>query len=167
MARRLLAGRALANFNHVATTHGNKSLANYTRCIQAVTLGDFPQKSLQDQKRRMQGFLKKPRDMPMQKYIAGVIKINDYLKEFPSTIIGRNPTKLLGDELLDLLEFGIPIKWQGPMQVQNFEPTVRTLRDFQDFCKRLESAFDNPVTDNKSNKTSGEEYQETPSEQQQ
>ena len=53
LASWLLAGRALANFNHAATTYGNESLANYTRCIQAVTLGLFPQKSLQDQKRWM------------------------------------------------------------------------------------------------------------------
>ena len=43
------------------------------------------------------------------------------------------------------------------MQVQIFEPTARTLRDFQDFCKRLESALDDPPVDNKSNKTSGQE----------
>ena len=33
LAKQLLARRALANFNHIATTYGNKSLANYTRCI--------------------------------------------------------------------------------------------------------------------------------------
>ena len=33
LARRLLAVRALADFNHTATTNGNESLANYTRCI--------------------------------------------------------------------------------------------------------------------------------------
>ena len=94
LARQLLAGRALADFNHAATTHGNESLANYKRCIQAVTLGFPPQKDLQDQKRWMQRFLKKPRDIPVQEYIARVIKINDYLKEFPPTIVGRNTTKL-------------------------------------------------------------------------
>ena len=46
LARRLIAGHALANFNHTATTHGNKSIANYTRCIQAVIHGIFPQKAL-------------------------------------------------------------------------------------------------------------------------
>ena len=43
------------------------------------------------------------------------------------------------------------------MQVQNFELTAGTLRDFQDFCERLESALDKPVTDNKSNKMSWQE----------
>ena len=39
LARKLLAGRALAGFKHDSTTHNKKSLANYTRCIRAVTLG--------------------------------------------------------------------------------------------------------------------------------
>ena len=70
LARRLLSGRALADFDHAATANGNKSLPNYERCIQEVTLGVFPQKALQDQKRWMRRFLKKPRDMPVQDYIA-------------------------------------------------------------------------------------------------
>ena len=42
LARQLLAGRALADFNRTATINGNESLANYTRCIQVVTFGVFP-----------------------------------------------------------------------------------------------------------------------------
>ena len=95
--------------------------------------------------------------MLVQDYIARMIKINDYLEEFPPVIAGRNSTKLPDNELLDLLEFGIPIKWQQKMQVQNVEPTAWTLRDFQDLCERQESASDDPPLDNKSNKTSGQE----------
>ena len=40
------------------------------------------------------------------------------------------------------------------MQVQNFKPTVRTLQDFQDFYKRLESTLEESPTNNKSNKPS-------------
>ena len=60
LARQLLARRALADFNHAAMVNGNESLANYMRCISAVILGFFPQKALQDQKRLMRRFLKKP-----------------------------------------------------------------------------------------------------------
>ena len=152
LARRLLSGRALADFNHAATANGNESLANYKRCINAVTIGVFLQKVLQDQKRWMRRFLKKPRDMLVQDYITRVIKINDYLAEFPPTIVGGDAVKLPDNKLLDLLEFGIPINWQRQMQVQNFEPMAGTLRDFQYFCKHLESALDKPVTDKLSNK---------------
>ena len=50
LARRLLAGPTLANFNHATNTHGNESLDNYIRCIQAVTLRVFPQKPLKIRK---------------------------------------------------------------------------------------------------------------------
>ena len=43
-------------------------------------------------------------------YIAQVYKINSYLMAFP-TKPGRDPTKLPADKLLDLLEFGVPLKW--------------------------------------------------------
>ena len=60
LAKRLLGGHALSAFNHAATANGNESLANYKRCINVVTLGVFPQKDLQDQKRWMRRSLKKP-----------------------------------------------------------------------------------------------------------
>ena len=43
-------------------------------------------------------------------YCLCVIKINDYLKEFLPVIVGGNATKLSENELLDLLEFRIPIE---------------------------------------------------------
>ena len=49
----------------------------------------FLQKSLQDQKCWMTLFMRKPKYMSMQDYIACVIEINNYLKEFPPVIIGR------------------------------------------------------------------------------
>ena len=154
LARRLLAGRALADFNHTATLHGGETLPNYRKCIAAVTLGVFPQKALQDQKRWMRRFLKKPREMQVRDYIARVIEINDYLEEFPPTTVNGNATKLPDDELLDLLEFRIPIKWQRQMQVQNFVPTAGTLREFQDFCERLEAALDEIPADPQPKQTS-------------
>ena len=95
--------------------------------------------------------------MPVRDYVARVIEINDYLEEFPPATLGGDATKLPDDELLDLLEFGIPIKWQRQMQVQNFEPQAGTLREFQDFCERLEAALDEPSADPKPKQTSDKE----------
>ena len=66
LARRLLAGQALADFNHAASIHGGETTANYKRYIEAVTLGVFLQKGLQDHKRWTRPFLKNPQDMPMR-----------------------------------------------------------------------------------------------------
>ena len=87
-------------------------------------------------------------------YIAHVIKIKDYLEEFPPIVAKGNATKLLNNEILDLLKFGITIKWQQHMQVQNFESTAGNLRNFQDFCEHLESELDDHPADNMSNKMS-------------
>ena len=95
--------------------------------------------------------------MPVQEYIAWVIEINDYLTEFPPTIVGGNSTKLPDNKLLDLLEFGILISWQQQMQIQNFVPTTGTIRDFQDFCERLKDAMNKYHADPRYNKTSDKE----------
>ena len=105
----------------------------------------------------MRRFLKKPQGMLVHKHIACVIEINNYLKDFPPAIVGGNTTKIPDNELMDLLEFGIPIKWQHKIQVQNFEPMSRTLRDFQDFCKQLETALEDLPADNKPKQASGQE----------
>ena len=61
--------------------------------------------------------------------MARVIKINDYLAEFPPTIVGGDAIKLPDGELLDLLEFGIPIKWQRQMKDgRNLERLSRFMR---------------------------------------
>ena len=95
--------------------------------------------------------------MLVQDYIAQVTEINNYLTKFPPVTQGRNSIKLLDDKLLDLLDFGTPLKWQRQIQVQNFKPTSRTLCGFQDFCEHLESASEYPEAENKSNKKSGQE----------
>ena len=137
--RRLLAGRALANFNHAATTYGNKSLANHTRCIQEVTSIPLEGPSRPETV-----------DETLSEETKGHADARLYRPSHQYQRLSRrilscgNTTKLLDNKLLDLLEFGIPIKWHRKMQVQHFEPTARTLQNFQDFCKRLESALDEP-----------------------
>ena len=42
LARWLLTGRALPGFNNTTTLNSNKSLANYAKCIKAVSLVVFP-----------------------------------------------------------------------------------------------------------------------------
>ena len=70
----------------------------------------FPPKALLNQKQFMRCFLRKLVEMTAKDYIARVCKINSYLTAFP-TEPGREATKLPTDELLDLLEFGVPLRW--------------------------------------------------------
>ena len=66
-------------------------------------------------------FLRNPADMIAKDYIAQVCRINSYLTAFP-TEPGREATKLPTDELLDLLEFGVPLKWQRAMHLHGLKP---------------------------------------------
>eukprot|EP00957_Ditylum_brightwellii_P047834 3633444-Ditylum_brightwellii.AAC.1 len=43
------------------------------------------------------------------------------------------------DEVLDILEFGVPASWRREFIVQGFDPVDQGLRKFVEFCTRLES----------------------------
>ena len=83
LARRLLMGRALADFNNSASLRTTETREHYLQCIHAVTLGVFPQDALKEQKTWMRRFLKKPADWDIKKYVARVVEINEYLPQFP------------------------------------------------------------------------------------
>ena len=51
---------------------------------------------------------------------------------------GAAPTLLPDDEVIDLLEFGIPAGWQKAMILQDFDPLQHTIPEFISFCERLE-----------------------------
>ena len=48
--------------------------------------------------------------------------MNDQLESYPGTGDNQDGTKLPEDEILDLLEFGIPNTWQKAMLLQDFDP---------------------------------------------
>ena len=81
----------------------------FRECLKEVTADIFPPKALLSQKPFMHLFLRKPVDMLAKNYIARVCKIISYITDFP-TKPGREATKLPTDKLLDLLEFGVPLK---------------------------------------------------------
>ena len=113
LTRRLLLGRALANFNNAASLRTTETREHYLQCIHVVTLGVSPQYALKEQKTWMRCFLKKLQDMCIKEYVDRVVKINDYLLQFPPSVPAGNSKKLPNNKLLELLEFGIPLKWRN------------------------------------------------------
>ena len=113
LARRMLMGRALVDFNNAASLRTTETREHYLQCIQAVTLGVFPQDALKEQQTWMRCFLKKNQDMCIKEYVARVVNINNYLLQFLPSVPTGNSEKLPNDELLELLEFGIPLKWRN------------------------------------------------------
>ena len=135
MARRLLAGDALAVFNVHARELGAETNVHYDSVMQNLCKHIFPQRSLRLQKRYMRRYMRKPKEMTTREYIARVNEINGYLALFPP--FGLNQT-LPNDELLDLLEFGVPSVWQREFWRQGWDPIEHSVTEFTEFCERLE-----------------------------
>ena len=139
LARKLLEGDALAAFEQAATTTtGGETVVNFGVVMTAVTKHIFPARALQTQKRFMRRFLRKPKDMTIRQYVGRVQEMNSMLLKFPQPSNTQPATELPQDEILDLLEFGMPSTWQKAMIIQDFDPVSGTLADFTNFCERLE-----------------------------
>ena len=144
LARKLIEGDALAAFNEEAARHRTMTNANLETSLNAVTAHVFPAQALRTQKRYMRRFLRKPREMATRKWAARVQEINSYLPSFPVEP-GTEAASLPEDEVLDILEFGIPAPWQGAMTLQGFNPQSHSIIDFVQFCERLEMTDPHPA----------------------
>eukprot|EP00957_Ditylum_brightwellii_P206251 15347554-Ditylum_brightwellii.AAC.1 len=68
------------------------------------------EKAGQTQKGYMQRNIQYGRDTMVKEWVAQVLELNSYLKDFPTT--NGNPTQPLDeDELLDILEYEDLIQW--------------------------------------------------------
>eukprot|EP00957_Ditylum_brightwellii_P103476 7884518-Ditylum_brightwellii.AAC.1 len=79
----------------------------------------------------------KPRHIPVHKWISRVVKLNNYLTEFP-TPTGVEAKKLEPKELLEVLENRIPTTWKFQMDKEGFDASSSTLKDFMETCIRYE-----------------------------
>jgi hypothetical protein len=134
MARRVLEGDALAVFNNAAEDN-EVTLETFNDCINAVTAHVFPSRALSTQKRYMRRYMRKPTDVKIREYVARVNEINSYLKEFPPF---KQDQMLEEDEILDILEFGVPASWQKLMVQHGFNPTDHSTQEFIEMCERME-----------------------------
>ena len=76
--------------------------------------------------------------MTVRAYFSRVNEINSYLTLFPDICPDEPATSLDNNELLDLMEFGIPASWQRELVKIGFDPTNHTIQEFQEFCERME-----------------------------
>ena len=142
LIRRMIKGSALSAFNNKATELGHATVAHAALCRQAITKALAPPRAALVQKRYLRRFVRKPITMTSREYVERIREINNFLPRFPPIVRAQNNvpvTALPDDELVDLLEFGVPSSWQKQMLLQNFDPLDSTLEDFTTFCERLEN----------------------------
>ena len=120
----------------------------------------IPYKALERQKRFMRRKMRKPADMTIRQYAGHLTRIND--EELPHLPPYATTQRLSGDEMLDIVLFGIPKSWEKEMNKQDFDPFRNgfTMRQLVEFCERIEATEDPTVArsntnSNKKAKTSG------------
>ena len=96
----------------------------------------FPRCALCMQKRYMRRYMRKPRDMKMRVYRNRVVELNNYLERFPTVFNATQ--KIDDDEVVDILEFATPNKWQSEMVRLGFDSVVANSQELLEFCERLE-----------------------------
>jgi hypothetical protein len=151
--RRMLEGDALATFNS-ALNRNTETVHDFTRSMNGLKEHIFPKRAIQVQKRWMRRYLRKPKDKTIREYVARVREINAWFPTYP--IINGDVNQAVGlneDELLDLLENGIPSSWRKEMLKQGFDITEKSIQEFVEFCERLEICeATTPPSQNNNNK---------------
>ena len=102
-------GNTLGFFNQSTLTNGLKTKKKLKKSRNDLTNHVFPKRAAQTKKRFMQTFLNKPVSMKKRSYVSHVIKLNSIFGQFPQTTHYLEVLELDEDELLDLLEYGIPL----------------------------------------------------------
>ena len=139
IGRRLMDGDALAEFeNFVTREQLTQTVNNFNRAMEAVCKHVFPAQAAKLQKRYLHCFVCKPLTMNVRQFVNRVQEINNYLPFFPPQVPGEPIQKLDDDEVIDLMEFGVPRAWQRKMEEHNFDSTNTTIGEFLLFCERME-----------------------------
>ena len=113
-------------------------MANFENCLNEVMTHVFPEKAGQLQKRYLRCLVKEEA-MTVKEWVAEVLKLNEYLKEFP-TVKGIKETKLQESDIMEILEYGVPAQYRREFTVQGFDPLTQGLKKFLEFCSRLSHA---------------------------
>eukprot|EP00957_Ditylum_brightwellii_P106600 8132405-Ditylum_brightwellii.AAC.1 len=84
--------------------HSNQTVPHFELYLDDVAKHVLPEKSGQTQKRYMQRNIHYGQGITMKEWVAQVLELNSYLKDFPTH--NRNAIQPLNtDELLDILEY--------------------------------------------------------------
>ena len=138
--RTVLKGDALTHFNQYFLTAGNEENDTFDLAVRSLITHIFPLRALRIQKRYMRRYMRKPRDMKMRTYRNRVVELNNYLARFPSNF--NDAQKIDDEEIVDILEFGTPNKWQYEMVCMGFDSATATSQELVEFCERLEFTED-------------------------
>eukprot|EP00957_Ditylum_brightwellii_P058502 4436295-Ditylum_brightwellii.AAC.1 len=110
-----------------------QTVDNLELCLNAVTIHVFLNKAYKLQKQYIWHMIQKTRHMSPHKWTARVIKLNNYLTEFP--MLSRVKAKKMDqEEILEVLEIGIPTSWKFQMDKEGVDKSSSTVKEFTKIC---------------------------------
>lgn len=151
--RQVLKGGPLAQWNYVASIQPGttESDAEFEICLRSLVSYVFPRQALELQTRYMRHHMRKPYTMKVKHFKNRVLDINNMLQKFPPDF--NEAQKLSESELKEIIQYGLPVKWNNEMIRQNFDPTKSTLHELIEFYERQECVESmNPQRVNESDK---------------
>eukprot|EP00957_Ditylum_brightwellii_P061227 4646148-Ditylum_brightwellii.AAC.1 len=110
-----------------------QSLENFKHCLNAMTVQVFPNKAYKLQKMYIRHMMHKLRHISVRKWIVRVIKLNNYLTEFPKPT-GIVTKKLEDEEIVEGLKNRIPTSWKFQMEKEGFGASSSTIKNFMETC---------------------------------
>ena len=137
--RSTLMGETLANYDS-AIDDGTANDVQLTTeivddALKTVAKEIFPHRALERQKQWMIRDMRKPYELTTRKYFSAVVRMNNALPRFPGA---TEESKFPEKELIRLLEYSLPHKWQQKFDYDNYIPTehdrTRLLRE----CEAIE-----------------------------
>jgi hypothetical protein len=162
MARCLLVGDALREFNVAAGIQAKETEKSFREVMQIVTMHVFLDCAYTRQKQYLYKQLCKPISMMVHEFAARVMEINKVLRFYPLNFDANQ--KLNKDDLKDILEGAVWNAWTAEMYAQGFDVSEHMYKEFVNKCKQfklVEQLFKGPrastldklsVEDNKGSK---------------
>ena len=137
---------------HNAAVEQAKALTreDHEKALQQVIEDASPSDVLAQQIRMMKHEMKKPYDLKFKAYVSMLLKIN--LLELPELPPFSGKTQSLTKaDLVEIIRYGVPQKWQHQLRLQNFDTSRHTLQELIKFMEAQEEAEESiPQTKKKS-----------------
>ena len=137
MTENLVVGEALRVFGQKAQETGTEINANYELVNNDLVSHFFPPKALQCQNRYLKRGVYKPHNTKILYLICRIYEMVNYIKNFSPF---RSGQRLPEYDILELVEFSLPKKWQKELIIQGFDSVTQGLTELVKFCERLETA---------------------------
>eukprot|EP00957_Ditylum_brightwellii_P131205 10007188-Ditylum_brightwellii.AAC.1 len=132
LVRDLLRFNALMAFNNKQATIEEQTADNLEQCLNVVTVHFFLNKAYKLQEQYIWHMVHKPRHISAHEWIARVIKLNNYLMEFPISPVVK-PRKMDWENILKVLEKN-PTSWKFQMDKEGFDASFSTIKDLTKIC---------------------------------